>query len=38
VIQGILYEYQPKETYVNGGTSLEGCKAIEPEFRTLMGV
>ncbi|HUK27044.1 MAG TPA: site-specific DNA-methyltransferase [Candidatus Acidoferrales bacterium] len=35
-IKGILCDYQPKETYVNGESSLEGCKAIEPEFRTLM--
>jgi len=36
VIESILHDYQPNETYVNGGTYPEGCKAIEPEFNVLM--
>jgi adenine-specific DNA-methyltransferase len=36
-IRKAIDDYQPDETYVNGEAFLEGCKAIEPEFKALMG-
>ena len=37
IINEVIRDYSPDETYINGDASVEGYKPIEPEFKVLLG-